>query len=222
MRGNRCRLALVMVTAALLAGCQGNKTADAQEREETSEQKESFLAGFETAAEYSVETVYAEKEEYPELAAFLISYYQIPQEYLSETRYYYNYIDLDDDGTDEIFAFVVGEYTEVPFGDPALILQKDEAGGFTVLEAFEGVHTPITISKNTTNGWHDIIYNEYGRGAEDGYRICHYNPDGGYQTEINELLENMPMQDGTQILSNNLIDDMDKGNYLTLAPCLEE
>ena len=220
MRGNRCRLALVMVTAALLAGCQGNKTADAQEQ--VSEHEESFLSGFEAAAEYSVETVYAEKEEYPELAAFLISYYQIPQEYFSETRYYYNYIDLDDYGTDEIFAFVVGEYTEVPFGDPALILQKDEAGGFTVLEAFEGVHTPITISKNTTNGWHDIIYNEYGRGAEDGYRICHYNPDGGYQTEINELLENMPMQDGTQILSNNLIDDMDKGNYLTLAPRAEE
>lgn len=220
MRGNRCRLVFVMVTAALLAGCQGNKTADAQEQ--VSEQEESFLSGFEDAAEYSVETVYAEKEEYPELAAFLISYYQIPQEYLSETRYYYNYIDLDDDGTDEIFAFVVGEYTEVPFGDPALILQKDEAGGFTVLEAFEGVHTPITISKNTMNGWHDIIYNEYGRGAEDGYRICHYNLDGGYQTEINELLEDMPMQDGTQILSNNLIDDMDKGNYLTLAPCPEE
>lgn len=220
MRGNGCRLALVMLTAALLAGCQGNKAAD--EQEPASEQEESFLSGYEAAVEFSVETVYAEKAGYPELAAFLISYYQIPQEYQSEIRYYYNYIDLDDDGADEIFAFVVGEYTEVPFGDPALILKADDAGAFMVLESFEGVHTPIIISKNTTNGWHDIIYNEYGRGAEDGYRICHYNPDGGYQTEINELLEDMPMQDGTQILSNNLIDDMDKGNYLTLAPRAEE
>ena len=222
MRGNRCRLAFVLTTAALLAGCQRNKTADTPEQMPASEQEESFLAGFEAAENLSVETVYAEKEEYPELAAFLISYYQIPQEYQSETRYYYNYIDLNEDGADELFAFIVGEYTEVPFGNPMLILQKDDAGAFVVTEAFEGVHTPITISESTTNGWHDIIYNEYGMGAEDGYRICHYNPNGGYQTEINELLEDKPMQDGTQILSNNLIDDMDKGNYLTLAPCPEE
>ena len=28
----------------------------------------------------------------------------------------------------------------------------------------------------------------------------------------------MGTQDGTQIISNNFIDDMDKGNYMTLAP----
>ena len=102
MRGNRCRLAFVLTTAALLAGCQRNKTADTPEQMPASEQEESFLAGFEAAENFSVETVYAEKEEYPELAAFLISYYQIPQEYQSETRYYYNYIDLNEDGADEL------------------------------------------------------------------------------------------------------------------------
>ena len=32
------------------------------------------------------------------------------------------------------------------------------------------------------------------------------------------LIENVELQDGTQIISNNFIDDMDKGNYMTLAP----
>lgn len=219
MRGNRCGLAFFVAAAALLSGCQGNNSSDVAEQEPDTQQSLFFLS---VGEEADVDIVYAEKAEYPELAAFLISYYQIPEKYQSETRYYYNYIDLDDDGMEELFAFVVGDYTEVSFGDPALILKEDAAETFTVIEAFEGVHTPITVSDDTTNGWHDIIYMEYGIGAEDGYRICRYNPDGGYQTELSEVLEDMPVQDGTQILSNNLIDDMDKGNYLTLVPCTEE
>ena len=116
---------------------------------------------------------YAEETEYPELAQFLISYYQIPEEYRGETRYYYNYVDLNEDGQREIFAVVIGEYTEVPFGDPAVILTEEE-GSFAVIEDFAGVRTPIRISEMTTNGWHDIMYQEYGGDKEDGYRICRW------------------------------------------------
>lgn len=222
MRRNWCRMAIMAAGMLLLAGCQG-KDSDSGSQQDASaqqaeEQQEFFLSAEDAGDVPIVVSEYAEETEYPALASFLISYYQIPEEYQSETRYYYNHIDLNDDGTDELFAFVVGEYTEVSFGDPALILTEEADGSFTVIEAFEGVHTPILISDNTTNGWHDIIYNEYGRGTEDGYRICHYNPEGGYQTELSELTDEYPSQGGTQILSNNLIDDMDKGNYLTLAP----
>ena len=50
-------------------------------------------------------------EEYPELAAFLTEYYQIPEEECKETRYYYNYTDLNEDGTDEIVAVTIGDTT---------------------------------------------------------------------------------------------------------------
>ena len=166
----------------------------------------------------SVAEVYAEAIEYPKLAEFLTGYYQIPEKYQDETRYYYNYVDLNDDGAEEIFVVVIGEYTEVSFGDPAVILRK-EGEIFSVIDAFEGIHTPVTISDNLTNGWHDIIYQEYGLGTEYGFRICRYNPDKrSYQTELSEILEEMEPVGGTQILSNNLIDDMDQGKYLTLAP----
>lgn len=224
MKGNWCRIAVMVTGMLLLAGCQGKgKTQQEPATQETEGGLEEFFLSDEDAGDVPiVVSEYAEEAEYPALASFLIAYYQIPEEYQDETRYYYNHIDLNDDGTDELFAFVVGEYTEVSFGDPALILTEEDDGSFAVLEAFEGVHTPILISENITNGWHDIIYNEYGRGAEDGYRICHYNPEGGYQTELSEIVEESPAQGGTQILSNNLIDDMDKGNYLTLAPHEEE
>lgn len=85
-----------------------------------------------------------------------------------------------------------------------------------VLDAFAQIRTPVTISDNMTNGWHDIIFDVYGKGVEDGYLICHYNPEGGYQTEDNAFMTELEPVSGTQILSNNLIDDMDKGNYFTL------
>lgn len=88
----------------------------------------------------------------PALAEFLISYYQVPDEEQSKTRYYYNHIDLNEDGTDEIFVVVVGEYTKVSFGDPALILSEQADGTFQVIESFEGIHTPVTVSERMTNG----------------------------------------------------------------------
>ena len=59
----------------------------------------------------TVVSQYAEKTPDPALAEFLISYYQIPDEEQSKARYYYNHIDLNEDGTVEIFVVVVGEYT---------------------------------------------------------------------------------------------------------------
>lgn len=200
MKRNICKL-LGLLMAVMLSGCSGE-----------------FMGMEDDNNAPTIIEVYAEETEYPELAEFLAGYYQIPEKYQCETRYYYNYVDLNDDGTEEIFAVVIGEYTEVSFGDPAVILSR-EGEVFSVIEAFEGIHTPVTISDNLTNGWHDIMYQEYGPGAEYGFRICRYNPDGrSYQTDLSELLEEMESVDGVQILSNNLIDDMDQGRYLTLAP----
>lgn len=222
MRENWRRAAGAAMCIVLLAGC-GNEenTSEAEPeqniREAQQELEEFYIPAAEDEDVPTVISEYAEEAEYPELAAFLGSYYEIPEEYRSETRYYYNYIDLNEDGTDEIVAVVVGDYTEVPFGDPAVILAERD-GDFWTLESFEGIHTPVTVSEDMTNGWHDIIYNEYGRGAEDGYRICRYNPNGGYQTELSEVVNELVPAGGTQILSNNFIDDMDRGRYLTLEP----
>lgn len=199
MKRNICKL-LGLLMAVMFSGCSGE------------------LMGMEDDINApTIIEIYAEETEYLELAEFLAEYYQIPEEYQNETRYYYNYVDFNDDGTEEIFAVVIGAYTEVSFGDPAMILSR-EGEVFSVIESFEGIHTPVIISDNLTNGWHDIIYQEYGPGIEYGFRICRYDPDErSYQTELSELWEEMKPIGGIQILSNNLIDDMDQGRYLTLA-----
>ncbi len=224
MRKRCCGIFSIVMLLMLVAGCGGAAGEDKLEtgvQGTEQELEEVFLSADEDEEVLVIMEEYAEETPYPELAEFLINYYQIPEEYQSETRYYYNYVDLNDDGVDEIFAFVIGEYTEVSYGDPALILWE-EGETFGVVESFEGIQTPVTISDQLTNGWHDIIYREYGLGAEDGYRICRFNPEGGYQTELSEVVDELEPMGGTQILSNNLIDDMDQGRYLTLAPAEEE
>lgn len=165
-----------------------------------------------------VYTEYAEEEEYPELAAFLAEYYDITEEEQKETRYYYNYYDLNEDETDEIITVVISDELTDSSGDPVLIL-SEENDTFVVIEAFERAHTPIMARESMTNGWHDIVLDVYGKGVEEGYLLCHYSAEGGYQEGETELLDDMP-QDCTitQLLSNNLIDDMDRGDYMTIAP----
>ena len=170
----------------------------------------------------SVPEEFACETDYRGLADFLAEYYRIPEEDRGATRYYYNYTDLNDDGTDEIFATVLGDYTAQDHGDPALLLLEDDSGGFEVLGAFDGIRTPVMVSSQTTNGWHDLIYQVYGPGADTGYLICRYDPQEGYRADGDELLDKMPPVSGTQILSNNLIDDMDRGRYLTLSPAEKE
>ena len=94
-----------------------------------------WLCGCGKKEETDTETVYADREKNQELADFLIAYYQIPEEFCTETRYYYDRVDLNEDGTEEILAVVVGEYTECDGGDPAVILEQNEQG-YQVLESF--------------------------------------------------------------------------------------
>ena len=132
MRGHWYKTIVTLTMVLMLAGCGGNgaeaeqaaQTEQVEQTEQTLEQvlEEHFLAAEDAEDVATVVSQYAEETPDPALAEFLISYYQIPDEEQSKTRYYYNHIDLNEDGTDEIFVVVVGEYTKVSFGDPALIL----------------------------------------------------------------------------------------------------
>ena len=170
-------------------------------------------------SEHNISTLsdlHADREKNQELADFLIAYYQIPEEFCAETRYYYDMVDLNEDGTEEILAVVVGEYTECDGGDPAVILEQSEQG-YQVLESFAYVRTPVYVSDTMTDGWHDLIFPAYGGEEGTGFRVFHYQDGIGYQNENMEFMEDMDENFcGKKMIADNFIDDMDKGNYLTL------
>ena len=214
---------LAMLSGALLAACADTKKQNGTENSQQTEKEEEITADDTPestqypVSEADTETVYAEKERDEQLEQLLIDYYQIPEEYQSITRYYYDDIDLNEDGEKEFIAVVVGEYTECSGGDPALILKKD-ADGYQILESFDYVRTPVYVSKAASDGWYDLIFPAYGGEEGTGFRVFHYKEGVGYQNDAMEFIEDMdPEFCGKKILANNFIDDMDKGNYLTLG-----
>ena len=98
--------------------------AETESQTEETEEKEQERTQY-PVSEADTETIYANREKNQELADFLIAYYQIPEEFCAEARYYYDMVDLNEDGTEEILAVVVGEYTECDGGDPAVILEQN-------------------------------------------------------------------------------------------------
>ena len=141
-----------------------------------------------------------------ELRQLLIAYYEIPEEDLESTRYYYNYVDLNDDGTEEILALAMGPYTSGSGGSSALwIAQTDK--GLQVTTAFSVFNAPVIISDTITNGYHELVVPYYGTDAEEEYSIlsCQNGtytnvPDGTLVNSLNHI-------QGTTILANDFSAD---------------
>ena len=157
----------------------------------------------------------AQTEHYPELAAVIGETYGIPEEEWGGTRYYYDYVDLNDDGVDEIFAVVMGMYTSGSGGDSALIVQP--AAGMTVSQQFTLVRSPILVSDQLTNGAHDLIFLRSGGGSEPAF-VRLTNTDGIYGNPADaEVLPDLNGITGTAILCNDAAADLSSGSALTLA-----
>lgn len=145
-----------------------------------------------------------------ELRDLIIDYYEIPEEYYGETKYYYNYVDLDNDGTNEIFAVVMGSYTSGTGGSSALWLTEN-AGKWHIKQDFTLINPPVIISDTMTNGVHDLVVPYYGGGAEGNYAILKYK-DGEYTwVSDSETVKDIDNITGTAILANDIPAERDAG-----------
>ena len=161
------------------------------------------------------EVLMSETDPLPELADVIAETYGIPQEELENTGYYYNYVDLNEDGDKEIFVVVRGPYTSGSGGDSAMIVLP--YAGMMVSQKFTLMRMPILISDQLTNNVHELVYLRSGGGnAPELVRLT--SVDGIYtMTSDAEVLESLEGITGTAILGNDLIDDMASRNFLTLA-----
>ena len=162
-----------------------------------------------------VEQQKAETEPNEELQQLIAEYYEIPDYELADSRYYYNYVDLDSDGENEIFAVVVGSYTSGSGGFSALWCAQQD-GRLAVKQAFTLVNMPVIVVDNEEGGPKDLILERSGGGAETEYvrLTC---TDGVY-TNVSDAETVSDLEDvqGVAVLCNDLAEDMQSGNYLTL------
>lgn len=201
----------------------GNKEMKIQNAKELSKTDNTKVPNMETVPEETkktdipmikllkgIEGIKAETEAYADLEKLIIEYYEIPEEYLSSTTYYYNYVDFDEDGKNEIFAVVSGAYTSGTGGSSALWVIEN-GGQLHVNQDFTLINTPVIISDKITNKAHEIIVPYYGGGAESQYKILVYNE--GYYTEINDAegVKTLEGITGKAIIANDLIGEIENG-----------
>lgn len=213
------QITALFLTALLLGGCgaTNSPSESAQSNPEYSEPEGSAKDTENLLNDWlpqGVKQVMEETEPLPELARAIVEEYEIPEEEWANTKYYYNYVDLNDDGTDEIFAVVIGPYTSGTGGDSGMWLIP--YAGMAVSQTFTLIRTPIIISDTMTGGAHDLIFQRSGGGGETEYvrLTC---SDGTYSNPSDaEVVEDISKVEGTAILCNDVAADMELGNYLTL------
>lgn len=133
----------------------------------------------------SIPKQYAETNPCPELEKAIVTYYGIPEEERASTRYAYNKVDFNGNGTEEIFAVITGPYTSGTGGDSA-VWGRLYKGKFQIYQTFTLIRTPVIITQEATNGLPNgakgIIVRRSGGGAP-AELIQYVSHDGEYVPE---------------------------------------
>lgn len=146
----------------------------------------------------SIPKQYAETNPCPELEKAIVAYYELSEEERANTSYVYNRVDLNGDGTEEIFAVITGPYTSGTGGDSA-VWGRLYKGKFQIYQSFTLIRTPVIITQEATNGLPNgaksiIVRRSGGAPAELIQYVSH---DGEYVPEPFSGLEKVK---GTAIL----------------------
>lgn len=162
-----------------------------------------------------IKPIKAEEKAYPELEKLIIEHFEIPENYLDKTLYYYNYVDLNDDGNNEIFVVVIGPYTSGTGGSSALIVNL-LGEQLYVNQGFTLMRTPIIISDTKTNGAKEIIVENSGGVEKTNYLAL--TCKDGYYTNVPEgrAVESLEGITGVAIMTNDIAKEMQEGKVLTL------
>ena len=163
----------------------------------------------------AIRTLPAETEANEALRETFAAYYQVPEDAASMNRYYYNYVDLNGDGAEEIFAVGFGSYLSGTGGGSGLLLSQTD-GELTVLRNFTLVNTPVIVSDSGHGGWKDLIFPYAGGGAEVSYMRLSYGENGYPNVPDGEVLTSLDGITGTSILYTDLT--APDAPWLTLEP----
>lgn len=130
----------------------------------------------------TISQVYGETGDYEELWKLIISTLGIPADDQEGTVYRYNYVDLDEDGQEEILAVVTGPYTTGSGGSSGLWV-KEGNGKLEVLQEFTLMQEPVIVSDEMAEG-HHVLMVPYSGDGQNQYSVLKYK-DGKYPNVSN-------------------------------------
>ena len=213
----------LILSSLTMAGC-GQKTPSTADEENTNVKSEDSTKGESISKgeekiilldNDNIKSILSETASNSELEKALIDEFDLTDEQAKETRYYYNYVDLNGDGKNEIFAEVVGPYTSGSGGDSAAIF-KDNNGILEEIDDFTLVRNPVIISSNKTNGWNDIICESSGEGTTKKYVVLKYDGEDYSDVDESETIDSIDDISGSAIIANDMEYDDKNGSALYL------
>lgn len=214
-----------IVVGTLIFGIMGcsngtnNKAAnnkDVNNTAVTSENDENTTGGELDKLSINIENEYSEREKNTDIEKLIMDTFEITDDIKKDTKYYYNYVDLNNDGSAELIAYVIGPSTTGTGGSSILIAEKQD-DNWNVKQTLNLINQPIIISDNLENGMKEIIVSNYD--SEDGkepYIKLKYTADGYQSVNEGEFISNLDDIKGVQIISDDLAEDLQSENYLTL------
>jgi len=115
-------------------------------------------------------------------------------------RYVYGRLDLDGDGRDEVFVYLLGSIFCGTGGCNLLLLESAEEG-YSLVNDFPISRLPVIVSEQRTEGWNDIFRPESGGGAPPTF--VKHTFDGERYVE-RERMPAEPTPEGTEVLRGEL------------------
>ncbi len=119
---------------------------------------------------------------------------------VGKARYVYGRVDLDADGEDEVFVYMLGSIF-CGTGGCNLLLFDDRTTGFEHVNTFPISRLPVLVSGHRSHGWRDLYRPESGGGAPPSF-VRHVFDGVRYVEE--ERLPAEPEPEGTPVLTGEL------------------
>ncbi len=151
----------------------------------------------------------AETKPLKELRDLIIEDMEVPEDYYDTTHYFYNYIDLNDDGKNEIFVMVTGPYTSGTGGSSALLISEN-GGKLHITQEFTLVNEPIIVSDKSENGYHDLIIPYFGN-HKTQYSVLKYTNGAYKNVPDGEMIDRLDGITGKAIIANDLLNEVQAG-----------
>ncbi len=89
-------------------------------------------------------------------------------------RYVYGRVDLNGDGKDEVFAYMLGSFF-CGTGGCTMFLFTEDKGQYTLINDFSLTRIPVLVLAEKTKGWHNIAWEQSGGGAPMTYQSYVFN-----------------------------------------------
>ena len=84
-------------------------------------------------------------------------------------RYVYGRVDLNGDGRDEVFVYLLGSIFCGSGGCNLLLFSTDARNQYVLVDEFPISRLPLIVSRSKTSGWRDVVRLESGGGARASF-----------------------------------------------------